>query len=174
MSTIAMVGAGVVAAAAYSYFSTPSVVPPPSNQFQEQTPSNPAGYPPSMTSTTGGPTAPTPVAPSIPSAIVPVAAPPVVPVPSSIPQPVQATPVTSPSTAISAPVAAPAPSVSTNVVSVPMECAIVKPDGSGGIHLPAISGYNATQCAAYNNQMAGTGNSYGMVPVDRVQTCIIS
>lgn len=173
MSTIAVVAGGLVAAAAYSYISTPSEVKPPSNQFQEQTPNNPAGYPPSMTSTTGGPTAPTPVAPYVPPAIVPISQPPVVPVPSSIPKPVASSPV-SPSTAISPPVAAPI-SVSSNVVSVPMECAMVKADGTGGYRTANVQGFNATQCATFNAGAASRSdpNTYRMMPSDQVQDCTI-
>jgi hypothetical protein len=169
MTTIAVVAGGLVAVAAYSYISTPSDVKKPDNQFQEQTPSNPAGYPPALTSpsTTGGPTAPTPAAPSIPSIIVPLPPKPAVPPATSVPAPIPVVP-------------AAAPSIS----AVPVKMACGKNLGSGDTFYreDGTSTLDASGCAAKDAQEAaawaasgstGSRPYYKMVPADSLKECTI-
>lgn len=162
MSYIAIAAGGLVAVAAYSYLSTPSDVKKPDSQFREQTPSNPAGYPPSLTSpsTVGGPTAPTPVAPSIPPAITPLAPAPVVPVASSIPKP----------TAV-------VPSVSATPVPVPTTVCRLYAGTGDTYYYGKNPDATAAQCESYNAELIASNSvaRYKMVPADTpVAQCVIS
>ncbi len=161
MTTIAVVAGGLVAVAAYSYVSTPAAVQRPDSRFQEQTPANPSGYTPQAgPSTQAGPTPSTPAAPAIPQTIISVKPAPVIPPATSIP-------------------ASGSTITSISAKTVPTECAMVKPDGTGGFRTANTYGKNAAQCAAYNAEMAiltpgNTGNTYAMLPSDRVTDCVIS
>jgi hypothetical protein len=165
MSTIAVVAGGLVAVAAYSYISTPSPVKRPDNQFQEQTPSNPAGYPPALTSpsTVAGPTAPTPVAPSIPAVIQPIAPAPAVPPATSLPKPTSVTPTTS-------------------ISALPMKMACGAKIGDTYYRQDGIATLDAAGCAAKDQEIAaawaasgstGQRTTYEMVPADALKECTI-